>query len=478
MSMAIPDFSQLQVIVVGDLMLDQYWFGPASRISPEAPVPVVRVTRSEARAGGAANVAMNLVSLGVKTTCCGVVGDDDTGADLKGLLEVEGISAALAKSERHPTITKLRVLSQNQQLIRLDTEQLYSAADAAAVVAVAAGQLSANNVCILSDYAKGSLGQVAKIIAACRDNNIPVLVDPKGTEFERYRGATVLTPNRAEFEAVVGVSTDDDDLIARARTLCAELALDAIVVTLSEKGMLVVSAEAEIILPARARQVFDVTGAGDTVIAALAAGVGAGLDLVAAAALANLAASIVVGKIGAASVTPAELNLALHEQGEGGRGLLTREQAVSVAGETQARGERLVMTNGCFDILHKGHVAYLQEAKARGDRLMVAVNTDESVRQLKGADRPVNPLEDRMAVLAGLASVDWVVPFGEETPADLIASILPDVLVKGGDYTPDAIAGGKAVLANGGTVEVLRFHEGRSTSAIVETIRAGRGQQD
>jgi D-beta-D-heptose 7-phosphate kinase/D-beta-D-heptose 1-phosphate adenosyltransferase len=242
--------------------------------------------------------------------------------------------------------------------------------------------------------------------------------------------------------------------------------------------MLVVSGDAATILPARARQVFDVTGAGDTVIAALAAGVAAGLDIFGAAALANLAASLVVGKIGAASVTPAELNLALHEQGEGGRGLLTREQAIAVASEVRSRGERLVMTNGCFDILHKGHVAYLQEAKARGDRLMVAVNTDESVRSLKGDDRPVNPLEDRMAVLAGLASVDWVVPFGEETPAELIEQILPDVLVKGGDYTPDAIAGGKAVLANGGTVEVLRFHEGRSTSAIVDTIRAARGQPD
>jgi D-beta-D-heptose 7-phosphate kinase/D-beta-D-heptose 1-phosphate adenosyltransferase len=471
MSMAIPDFSKLKIIVAGDLMLDQYWFGPASRISPEAPVPVVRVQRSEARAGGAANVAMNLVSLGVQTTCCGVVGDDGTGTDLKGLLEIEGIKAALAHSNRHPTITKLRVLSQNQQLIRLDTEQTYSETDAAAVVSVAEKELAGADVCILSDYAKGSLGQVGKLIAACRKLNIPVLVDPKGTDFSRYRGATVLTPNRAEFEAVAGQPADDADLIARARKLCTELELGALVVTLSERGMLVVDTDTATILPAKARQVFDVTGAGDTVIAALAAGLGAGLDLERAAALANLAAGIVVGKIGAAAVTPAELNLALHEMGEGGRGLLTREQAVSVAQETRARGEKLVMTNGCFDILHKGHVAYLQEARSRGDRLIVAVNTDESVRRLKGENRPINPLEDRMAVLAGLAAVDWVVPFDEDTPAALIEQILPDVLVKGGDYTPDAIAGGKAVLKNGGTVEVLRFHEGRSTSAIVAAIR-------
>ncbi len=471
MSLSVPDFSQLNVLVIGDLMLDQYWFGPTSRISPEAPVPVVSVTRSEARAGGAANVAMNLVSLGVQTTCCGVVGDDGTGKDLQGLLEIEGIATALAQSDRHPTITKLRVLSRNQQLIRLDTEQVYSAHDAQAVCDAADAVLTDADVVILSDYAKGSLAKVDQLIGACRKQNIPVLVDPKGTDFSRYRHATILTPNLAEFCAVVGNPEDDTDMVRKARALCAELELDALVVTLGERGMLVVDASSDSLLPARARQVFDVTGAGDTVIAALAAGIAAGLDTEAAAELANLAASLVVRKIGTAAVTPAELNLALHEQGSGGRGILTETQALAVAGEIRSRGERLVMTNGCFDILHKGHVAYLQEAKSRGDRLLVAVNTDASVQRLKGQDRPINSLEDRMAVLAGLASVDWVVPFDTDTPEDLISKILPDVLVKGGDYTPDAIAGGKAVLNNGGTVEVLRFHEGRSTSNIVESIQ-------
>jgi D-beta-D-heptose 7-phosphate kinase/D-beta-D-heptose 1-phosphate adenosyltransferase len=476
MSVAIPDFSTLRVLVAGDLMLDQYWFGPTSRISPEAPVPVVRVQRNEMRAGGAANVAMNLVSLGVQTTCCGVVGDDAAGTELEHLLNEMGVSAAFVRSQLSPTITKLRVLSRNQQLIRLDTEERYGLVDADEVIRKAISELPKSQVCIVSDYAKGSLVGVAELIVACAEHNIPVLVDPKGTDFSPYKGATVLTPNRAEFEAVVGKPVDDEDLLARARSLCVELELGALVVTLSERGMLVVTAASETLLPARARQVFDVTGAGDTVIASLAAGLGAGLSIEEAAAIANLAASLVVGKIGAAAVTPAELNLALHEHGEGGRGLLTREQALSVAAESRGRGERLVMTNGCFDILHKGHVAYLQEAKARGDRLLVAVNTDQSVQKLKGADRPINPLEDRMAVLAGLASVDWVVPFNEDTPAELIGDILPDVLVKGGDYTPDSIAGGKAVLNNGGTVEVLRFHEGRSTSAIVDTIRGTEGE--
>ncbi len=476
MSLAIPDFSTLKVLVVGDLMLDQYWFGLTSRISPEAPVPVVRVQRTETRAGGAANVVMNLVSLGVQTTCCGVVGDDSAGKELERLLVATGTKAILARSNLHPTITKLRVLSRNQQLIRLDTDAVFDDADASAVAKQAGAELHKVQVCILSDYAKGSLAQVRELIAACRAQDIPVLVDPKGIDFTRYSGATVLTPNLAEFEAVVGVAVDNVDLVARAHKLCAELELGALVVTLGERGMLVVSGDSDVLLPARTRQVFDVTGAGDTVIAALGAGLGAGLAIEEAAALANLAAGLVIGKIGAASVTPAELNLALHEHGEGGRGLLTREQALVVAADARTRGERLVMTNGCFDILHKGHVAYLQEAKSRGDRLMVAVNTDESVKKLKGTDRPINPLEDRMAVLAGLASVDWVVPFGEDTPAALIADILPDVLVKGGDYTPDAIAGGKAVLENGGVVEVLRFHEGHSTSVIVDALRRSDDQ--
>jgi D-beta-D-heptose 7-phosphate kinase/D-beta-D-heptose 1-phosphate adenosyltransferase len=473
MSLTIPDFSKLNILVIGDLMLDQYWFGPTSRISPEAPVPVVSVTKSEARAGGAANVAMNLVSLGAQTTCCGIVGRDATAKDLQGLLEVEGISTALIESKQHPTITKLRVLSRNQQLIRLDTEQVYSADDAAQVVAGADKLLSRADVVILSDYAKGTLSQIGDLIAACRAKNIPVLVDPKGTDFSRYKQASVMTPNLAEFAAVVGQPVDDADLVSKARALCNELELQSLVVTLGDRGMLVVDGNsgAEALLPARARQVFDVTGAGDTVIAALAAGIGAGLDAEAAAELANLAASLVVRKIGTATVTPAELNLALHEQGSGGLGILNATQAQAVACEIRTRGETLVMTNGCFDILHKGHVAYLQEAKSRGDRLLVAVNTDASVQRLKGEDRPINPLEDRMAVLAGLASVDWVVSFDSDTPEELISSILPDVLVKGGDYEPDAIAGGKAVLNNGGSVEVLRFHEGRSTSAIVDSIR-------
>lgn len=472
MTQSVPDFSRVGVLVAGDVMLDEYWFGSTTRISPEAPVPVVRVTGSEARAGGAANVAVNLASLGARTSLTGIVGRDSNGATLGDLLRNQGIVVDFVEAARRPTITKLRVLSRNQQLIRLDTEDGFTADDATPLTGALERLLPPASVCILSDYGKGTLCQVSALIGICRRRGVPVLVDPKGTDFARYRGATVLTPNLAEFEAVVGPARNPAEIAEQGEALREALDLQALVITLGERGMAVIGAEGEpAFLPARARQVFDVTGAGDTVIATLAAGLGAGLTLQDAAGLANLAAGLVVGKIGVASVTPSELRLALHEHGQGGRGLLRRSEARQVAAEARSRGERLVMTNGCFDILHAGHVAYLEEAKQRGDRLLVAVNDDASVARLKGAGRPINPLADRMAVLAGLASVDWVVPFGEDTPEVLVGEVLPDVLVKGGDYRPENIAGARKVLDNGGTVEVLSFREGRSTSAIVEAVQ-------
>jgi D-beta-D-heptose 7-phosphate kinase/D-beta-D-heptose 1-phosphate adenosyltransferase len=471
-SLTVPDFSSAKVLTVGDLMLDQYWFGPTSRISPEAPVPVVNVSGEEARAGGAANVAVNLASLGAHATIVGLIGDDVNGQHLGDMLEQYGIDVDVGISKTRPTITKLRVLSRNQQLIRLDTEDVFEAADAESLAAILDRRVPAADVCVLSDYAKGTLARVPEIIALCRKHDVPVLVDPKGRDFTRYRGASILTPNLAEFEAVVGRTRSDEQIVDRGQALCDELDLGGLVVTLSERGMVaIVDGQEPVFQPARVREVFDVTGAGDTVIATLAAGIAAGRSLADAAALANLAAGIVVRKIGVATATASEIRLALHEQGLGGRGLLSPDEAPLVAAEARARGERIVMTNGCFDILHTGHVAYLEEAKMLGNRLIVAVNDDASVARLKGADRPVNPLEDRMAVLAGLASVDWVVPFAEDTPAELIGRVVPDVLVKGGDYQPDEIAGADVVRANGGSVEVLTFREGRSTTSIIEALK-------
>jgi len=452
-------------------MLDRYVFGSTGRISPEAPVPVVHVQETDDRPGGAANVAINLASLGVRTRLIGVVGKDDSGDSLRLILEDRGIECVFQRVEDRPTVTKTRVQSRGQQLIRLDQEHV-AAMPGIELVAALKNSIQDAAVVVLSDYGKGALTDVATMIAACRDVGIAVIVDPKGDNFDKYRGASLITPNQAEFEAVAGTCDSEEELVRRARDLLVDLEVGALLITRSEKGMLLVEADSEpVFLRAQAREVFDVTGAGDTVVATLAAAVAAGESLSSAAALANIAAGLVVRKIGVAAVTPGEISIALHQRGQGGRGLVGIGELMSMVAESRARGERVIMTNGCFDVLHAGHVAYLEEAKGLGDRLIVAVNDDASVRRLKGESRPVNELEDRLLVLAGLAAVDWVVPFPGDTPASLIAELLPDVLVKGGDYTPDDIAGARDVLENGGEVRVLAFRDGHSSSRIIDKLR-------
>jgi D-beta-D-heptose 7-phosphate kinase/D-beta-D-heptose 1-phosphate adenosyltransferase len=470
-TLAIPEFSALRMLVAGDAMLDEYWFGDTARISPEAPVPVVRTHTSEQRPGGAGNVALNLAALGAATSLSAVVGADERGAVLERLLEQRGVRCAFVRSAAVPTVHKLRVLARNQQLIRLDAEHALDACAGELATAFAAALTVADAV-VLSDYAKGTLARVAELVAACKASQRPVFIDPKGADFERYRGATAHTPNRGELEAVVGPCRVEAELLEKGGKLRAALELDLLLVTRGGEGMtLFQSAAPPLTLPAEAREVFDVSGAGDTVIALFAAGIAVGMPPADAAALANLGAGIVVGKIGVATVTRGELARELHARGSGGRGLVEEQELTALVHEAKARGERVVMTNGCFDVLHAGHVAYLEEAKSLGDRLVVAVNDDASVTRLKGAGRPVVPLEDRMSVLAGLAAVDWVVPFAEDTPARLIGALLPDVLVKGGDYKIEDIAGGAEVLAAGGAVRVLAFKPGRSTSALIEAIR-------
>ena len=472
MTLTIPDFSQTYVVVAGDVMLDQYLFGATSRISPEAPVPVVHVQETDDRPGGAANVAVNLASLGAGTRLIGAVGQDAAAATLEKILGAQGIDCDFAQVDDRPTITKTRVQSRGQQLIRLDQENAAALKDSAIAEMLAAAAQKAGAV-VLSDYGKGALTDVGVMISACREQGVPVLVDPKGRDFDRYRGATLITPNQGEFEAVAGVCDSDEELARRGWQMIEELNLTALLVTRSEKGMMLLETGNDpVFLHTQAREVYDVTGAGDTVIATLAGALASGQELAAAAALANVAAGLVVRKIGVATVTPGEIQVALHQRGQGGRGLVSREELKVLVGEARGRNERIVMTNGCFDILHAGHVAYLEEAKSLGDRLVVAVNDDDSVRRLKGETRPINGLDDRMLVLAGLAAVDYVVPFHEDTPAELINSVLPDVLVKGGDYKPEEIAGGKAVLANGGEVRVLAFRDGHSTTRMIDRMRS------
>ncbi len=469
--MALPNFSQIKVLVVGDVMLDRYWSGATARVSPEAPVPVVNINDAEDRPGGAANVAINLSSLGANVTLLGMTGNDTNASVLEERLKGYGINCYFSRCEGYDTITKLRVMSRNQQLLRMDFERSFAEVDKSALETQFEAALAEHDLVILSDYAKGALSHPQKLIALAKSAKIPVVVDPKGTDFSKYHGATLITPNMAEFTAVMGDIRSEQHLVEQANQLCADLALDALLVTRSEQGMTLFSpGETEFHLPAKAKEVYDVTGAGDTVISTLAACIAAGESLQQACVMANLAASIVVGKLGTSTVTTTELAVAAGQASHPDGGVMTEEQLMLAVEAAKQRGETVVMTNGCFDILHAGHVSYLDAAAKLGDRLIVAVNTDESVQALKGPGRPVNPVQRRMAVLAGLSAVDWVVPFSEETPQRLIAGILPDVLVKGGDYKVEDIAGGREVLDNGGAVKVLHFEEGVSTTGIIETI--------
>ena len=385
-------------------------------------------------------------------------------------MQARGIDCAFATAADRPTITKTRVQSRGQQLIRLDEENALPMPGGAMTDKLKAVVNGAGAV-VLSDYGKGALSDVAAMIRVCRDAGVPVLVDPKGTDFSKYRGATIITPNQSEFEAVAGRCESDAELVERAINLMQQLELDALLVTRSEKGMLLLENGSEpLFLSTQAREVYDVTGAGDTVIATLAGALACGQSLASAAAVANLAAGLVVRKIGVATVTTGELAAALHQRGQGGGGLVDLETLLALVDEARDRNERIIMTNGCFDVLHAGHVSYLEEAKSLGDRLIIAVNDDDSVKRLKGPNRPINALEDRLLVLAGLAAVDWVVPFSEDTPAKLIGAVLPDVLVKGGDYKPEEIAGAREVLRNGGEVRILSFRDGHSSSRIIDRL--------
>jgi len=353
--------------------------------------------------------------------------------------------------------------------LRLDFEKSFAKDDKSALLAKFEERVQHTDLVVLSDYSKGCLSDPQSLISLARKYNKPVIVDPKGSDFSKYKGASLITPNMSEFEDEMGVCENEDELFEHAQTLKHKCALEAVLITRSEKGMSLFQEQAYH-LPAHAKEVYDVTGAGDTVISTLACCIALGLPLERACQFANHAASVVVGKLGTSTVSTTELAIAVSAHVHQGGGVMNAQQLRLAVQQAQLKGERVVMTNGCFDILHSGHVAYLTEAATLGDRLIVAVNTDASVRKLKGEGRPINNLQRRMAVLAGLSAVDWVVPFSEDTPQSLIADILPDVLVKGGDYQIHEIAGGKEVIANGGEVRVLLFEEGVSTTGIISQI--------
>ncbi len=387
-------------------------------------------------------------------------------------MSAAGIECDFHFSDNNPTITKLRVLSHHQQLIRLDFEENFSSVDSENLNSKISALLNNVDLVIFSDYKKGSLSDIENFIKLVRSAGVPILVDPKGDDFAKYKGVTLLTPNLHEFEVVVGQCATEEELVNKAQRLIKQLDLEALLVTRGEHGMsLIRPGEDELHFPARSRDVFDVTGAGDTVISVLAASLGAGKPLPEAVALANIAAGIAVSKVGTIAVSGPELRREVQKDSDSGRGIMSREQLSQVIADAKANGEKVVFTNGCFDIIHAGHVGYLQDAREQGDRLVVALNDDESVTRLKGEGRPINPIERRMAVVAGLESVDWVLSFDEDTPIPLLEQFKPDVLVKGGDYAISEVVGADLVQAYGGEIKVLAFLDNCSTTGIVEKIQ-------
>lgn len=472
-----PQFHFARVAVIGDLMLDRFYFGKASRISPEAPVPVVNVERLEDVPGGAGNVAMNIASLGATCNISGITGRDEAATMLKQRLQAVGVNCLFHQSPEVGTIIKSRVVSSHQQLIRLDFEQRFAIDVATQMQGLASEITDDAQVMILSDYNKGTLPDPQFWISAAREKHIRVLVDPKGNDFNKYRGADLITPNMGEFEAVAGPVESEQDLISKAQTLLKQLDIKAMLITRSEHGMTLIRADQpEFHLPAIAKEVADVTGAGDTVISTLASALAAGAELEYAVTLANVAASIVVSKLGTSTVSGPELKTeyerhqGMHNTDHSIAGAVTIEQLKIAVDQARQRGEKIVFTNGCFDILHAGHVTYLQQARALGDRLIVAINADESVTKLKGEGRPINTAERRLTVLAGLADVDWVTCFPGDTPEELLRYIQPDILVKGGDYDKKGVVGWEIVEGYGGEVKVMGLVENCSTTAIVNKI--------
>ncbi|MCD6525711.1 MAG: bifunctional D-glycero-beta-D-manno-heptose-7-phosphate kinase/D-glycero-beta-D-manno-heptose 1-phosphate adenylyltransferase HldE [Desulfuromonas sp.] len=470
---------QIRTLVVGDLMLDEYLWGRTGRISPEAPVPVVDVDREDLRLGGAGNVVNNLCELGCQVAVCSVLGDDDDGRQLYRQLEQSAVdvSGVVFDPERK-TSRKTRILASNQQMLRIDRESRcpLSAQIEQQLLTQVVALIDQVDVIFLSDYGKGVLTDplLQSVIAAGRAKGVPVVVDPKGSEYRRYRGATLLTPNRAEASEASGIKiVDDATLVAAGTTILDDAQLDALVLTRSEEGMsLFLRDGQQINLPTQAREVFDVSGAGDTVLALIGIGLAASLSLKQAATVANIAAGVVVAKVGTSTVSCQEILRAVS------RVVLPGELKIQLPLDLrplldQARnsGKKVVFTNGCFDLLHAGHVSYLQRARALGDLLVLGLNTDASVQRLKGPTRPLVQQDDRAQVMAALACVDYVVLFDEDTPLQLIETLRPDILVKGGDYTPETVVGRQQVESWGGRVELIEFVEGRSTTGIVERIQ-------
>jgi D-beta-D-heptose 7-phosphate kinase/D-beta-D-heptose 1-phosphate adenosyltransferase len=466
-------------LVIGDVMLDRYLLGNVNRISPEAPVPVVLLNKSEVRAGGAANVAANLSGLGLRTQIIGCIAHDESGHALKQIMQDNGLDTQhLMVSANRPTVSKTRVMSGNQQIVRIDDESAaaFNETESAQLlqqIDLALQQKPA--IVILSDYAKGLLSEATcqAIIRQCKALGIAVIADPKGRDYSKYKGASALTPNKKETAEACGVAAHETEvLLSAAKQLKDQLSLDFLAVTRGEEGISFIDHQHTAHIPATAKQVFDVSGAGDTVIATLAAGLIHDLSPHDALQLANIAAGIVVGKVGTVPVSQAELlKVLINEDGQSQIDkICDKAELLSRVKAWREQGQKIVFTNGCFDLLHAGHVTYLEAARKTGDLLILGLNTDRSVSALKGPTRPVVHEGDRARVLAALAAVDAVILFDEDTPLELIHAIRPDIIVKGDDYTEDQVIGGKEVKSWGGSVKLIPLVQGRSTSNIIKKL--------
>jgi D-beta-D-heptose 7-phosphate kinase/D-beta-D-heptose 1-phosphate adenosyltransferase len=475
-----PPQTHPKIRVVGDEMLDRYWVGSVDRISPEAPVPVLHVRRAFHRPGGAANVAVNMTAMGGTTSIVGAVGTDAAADQLRTVLEADGVSCrSLLTTAVTPTTVKTRLLAGHNQIARFDEEGFLDDASAREeLIRRILAEIAAANLVVISDYSKGVCHEdvCRATIHAARSQGIPVIVDSKCRSYEMFEGATAITPNRSEAATAAGLPIrGPEDAIRAGRVLRERYGIATVVVTLGEQGMVVVTEDGVVVIPTQARQVFDVTGAGDSVVAALAVALGRGMPMTDACRHANAAGGLQVARLGTSRITWDEVLHALfHDRPRIEGKIVTATDLRLAVEQARAEGKTIGFTNGCFDIIHHGHVALLEAAARECDLLVVGVNSDASVTRLKGPPRPFTKSAERQAVLAGLASVDLVCEFDEDTPLELIRAVAPHVLVKGGDYTPESIVGADLVLARGGRVVAPLFVPQASTTGVVERIIATR----
>ena len=487
MSLSLEKFKQCRILVIGDVMLDRYLWGGVKRISPEAPVPVFHIKKRSIVPGGAGNVVLNLIGLGASVTLIGIIGDDENGRSLNRMFEDQKIKSMVIKDDKRPTITKTRIVSNGQQLLRIDDENSTDLDGNIKTIITerVTEQIPKHDAVILSDYGKGifqTTGVTEKLIKKARNAGIPVIVDPKGNDWARYKEATCVTPNTAEFELVFGSPVaDENDLLGAMSAIRSKFSLSNLLVTRGSLGMcLVGSSRKPHFIPAIARQIYDVSGAGDTVVAVLTAGIAAGLDFPDAAKMANIAAGVVVGKIGTQPINLLELKAAVGMKNDSCSGIVNHKLCSPSAAAVQvqawkAANQSVVFTNGCFDLLHPGHIHLLNESKKCGDRLIVGLNSDDSVRRLKGMSRPILSESDRAAILGALDSVDLVILFDEDTPLGLIDFLKPDILVKGADYRLENVVGKDVVESYGGKVHLVSVLQGHSTTNIANKIAIGSG---